>query len=115
MHTVRLTLTFFLLAVMAQCQPTIHKATLNWQASTTTGVTYNVRRGSALGGTKATVASGLSTLTYVDNNLAANTQFCYDVTASAAGLNDSTPSNEVCGTTGKDNASSPGTLTVIIN
>lgn len=102
-----------LLSIMATCQTT-HQAVLNWAASSQSGVTYNVLRGSAPGGAKTTIKTGLSALTFTDAGLTANTQYCYQVTASATGQNDSAPSNEVCGTTGKDTTAAPGVLTITI-
>lgn len=101
-----------LLSVAGTCQTT-HSASLTWAGSSTAGATYNVLRGSTPGGAKTAVASGLSALSFTDAGLPANTAFCYQVTASVAGLADSTPSNEVCGATGKDQASPPSVLVVV--
>lgn len=103
----------FALMTFACPAQTVHKATLTWGASTQSGVTYGVLRGLTPGAAKSKVATGLSALTYVDTPLSANTQYCYQVVAEATGANDSTPTNEVCGTTGKDAAVSPGTLGVV--
>lgn len=105
---------FLALFMVKTCNAqTTHQATLTWTASLSPGVTYNVLRSSTAGGTKTTIKSGLSVLTYVDTPLPANTQECYQVTASSPGLLDSTPTNEVCVSTGKDQASPPGALTVV--
>lgn len=101
-----------LLAGQSTCQ-TVHKATLTWTASPTTGATYGIMRGSVAGGAKTKVATGITALTFVDSPLTANTNYCYQVVAEATGQNDSAPTNEVCGQTGKDTAVSPGTLGVV--
>lgn len=103
----------FLMMTFACPAQTPHQAKLTWGASTTTGATYGVLRGLTPGGAKSKIATGLSALTYTDTPLSANTQYCYQVVAEATGSNDSTPTNEVCGVTGKDNAVTPGTLGVV--
>lgn len=110
----RILLLLCLLPITAACQSVPHKAELSWTASPTADVTYNILRGSVAGGVKTKIASGVAVLTYSDSGLAANTQYCYQVTASKAGMNDSAPSNEVCGTTDKDSAGTPGTLVITI-
>jgi len=108
-----LPLTLALFSIQSTCQ-TVHKATLTWGASPTTGATYGVLRGLTPGGSKSKIATGVSALTFVDSPLSANTQYCYQVVAEAAGSTDSTPTNEVCGVTGKDAAQPPaGSLGVI--
>ena len=107
-------LAFCLLTMSATCQTTTHSAVLSWQPSTTPSVTYNVLRASSQAGPFTSIKTGLSVLTYTDANLTANTQVCYEVTASAAGMADSDPSNIVCGTTGQDQVAVPGTLTITI-
>jgi hypothetical protein len=92
-----------------------HNAVLTWGASTTTGATYNILRGTVPGGTKTAIKTGLTVLTFTDTPLPSNTQECYQVTVSAPGFSDSAPTNEVCGTTGKDAAVGAGTLGVIFN
>lgn len=105
-------LAFCLLAMSATCQTT-HSAALSWQASTTPNVTYNVLRASSQAGPFTSIQTGVTGLTFTDSNLAANTQFCYEVTASATGMADSAPTNIVCGTTGQNQAAAPGTLVII--
>lgn len=103
---------FCLLSISATCQTT-HSASLSWPASPTAGATYNVMRASTAAGPFTTVQAGVTSLTFTDSGLAANTQFCYEVTASSQGAADSAPTNVVCGTTGKDQTAPPGTLVVI--
>ncbi len=103
---------FCLLSISATCQTT-HSAALSWPTSPTAGATYNVLRSSTATGTFTTVQAGVTGLTFTDSGLAANTQFCYEVTASSQGAADSVPTNVVCGTTGKDQTAPPGTLVVI--
>lgn len=102
-----------MLALPGACQTTTHKATLTWSASTTTGATYTVLRGSVPGGTKTAIQSGVAVVTYVDANLPSGTQECYQVTVQAPGFLDSDPSNEICGTTGKDKAASVSGFAVV--
>jgi hypothetical protein len=100
-------------AVAADAQTTTHSAALNWGAVTVSGATYNVLRGTAPGATKTKIASGLTSASYFDANLPANTQFCYQVTTSVAGMSDSAPNTEVCGTTAQDGAPTPGPIIII--
>jgi len=99
----------------ASCQTT-HNAVLSYQASSTSGVTYNIYRSNAPGAlsTKTKIKTGVAGLTYTDTPLQAKTQYCYQVTATD-GVDESLPSNEVCGTTAKDPIGVPGSLTVTIN
>lgn len=109
MRRILAVLAFCLLAMSATCQTT-HSAALSWQPSSTPNVTYNVLKASSQAGPFTSLQTGLTALTFTDANLPANTQVCYEVTASATGLADSDPSNVVCGTTGQDKASAPGAL-----
>ena len=106
-------ITLAFVAVVGQCQTTIHSATLSWGASTTTGATYSVLRASTATGTFTVIKSGVTALTYVDSKLPANTQFCYEVVAQSAGNTDADPTPAACGTTGQDKTGAAGTLTVI--
>lgn len=108
-----LPIALLLMAFSCQGQTSTHNATLTWGASTTTGATYSVLRGTVPGGSKTSIKSGLTALTFVDTPLAANSQFCYVVVASSPGLSDSVPSNEVCGKSGQDTVGAPGTLGVV--
>ena len=72
-----------------------HKVTLTWTDSLNpSGVTYTVYRATGLcSGTPSfsKLASGLSTLTYVDSTVTPG-NYCYQVTATVAGI-ESAPSN----------------------
>jgi hypothetical protein len=61
---------------------TVHQIVLTWTASTTTGVNYNVYRGTLTGGpyTKLTV-SPTAALTYADTSGTGGTKYFYVVTA----------------------------------
>ena len=61
---------------------TVHQIVLTWNASTTTGVNYNVYRGTVTGGpyTKIT-GSPVTALTYADTNGTGGTKYFYVVTA----------------------------------
>lgn len=103
----------FMLVLVKSCgaQSTHGLNTAQWGASSTPGVTYAIRRGTVSGGTKTVVVSGITGLTGADTTGAANTFYCYDVIAQKSGLNDSGPSNEICGMTDKDGAMPPATFT----
>lgn len=112
------TLPVLLLLAMYACAQTItHQATLNWNASSTSGVTYNVYRAPASGSPLTpsgifVLVKNVSLLTYVDIPLSASSSFCYQVTATDGTL-ESTPAGPACGTTGKDAPSPPaGSVTV---
>ncbi len=94
-----------------------HNAVLTFTASTTSGAQYKIRRGNTPGGAKTVVASGLTSTTFTDSPLSANTQYCYDVVAfdPTGKLSDADPTSEVCGTTGKDKAVSASGLGVVFN
>jgi hypothetical protein len=101
------------MALAADAQTTTHSASLSWTAVTPAGATYNVLRGTVPGGSKTVVASGLTQPLFLDANLPANSQFCYQVTTSITGMADSNPTAEFCGTTGKDGAPTPSGLVII--
>ena len=72
-----------------------HQAVLGWTASTTSGVTYSVFRGTTAGGESTTaIVTGLSALTYTDTTVAGGTTYYYTVEAVLSGVA-SVPSNEV--------------------
>lgn len=73
----------------------MHSVVLTWDASPTTGVTYNVFRGTAAGaeGTTPINTSPLTALTYTDANVASGTGYYYTVEAVDSG-GSSGPSNE---------------------
>lgn len=79
-------------------QAATHSITVAWDASTTSGVTYSVKRSAVSGGPYTTVVAGFSGLAYTDSGLAPQTNFCYIATAVLAGV-ESVNSNEACGTT----------------
>jgi hypothetical protein len=71
---------------------------LNWNASTTSGVTYSVYSGAASGADTNLLASGLSGTSYTATGLAASTTYFYIVKA-VSGTTSSTASNEASATT----------------
>lgn len=72
-----------------------HTVTLTWVASTTSGVTYSVLRGTTAGAeTPISGATGIKVLTYVDAAVVAGTTYFYEVVAVDASGNISVPSNE---------------------
>jgi fibronectin type 3 domain-containing protein len=73
----------------------MHSVVLNWGASLTEGVTYNVFRGTSPGGEGTTPinASPISELTYTDTNVTAGAEYYYTVEAVDSG-GSSAPSNE---------------------
>lgn len=88
-------LIFALLTVFASvAKAGPHTVTLNWVASTTPGVTYNVLR-STTTGTETSLATGITAVTYVDSTVVAGQTYFYEVVAVDASNNASVPSNEV--------------------
>lgn len=90
-------LALLLFAGLSLYAQTGRQVVLNWTASTTPGVSYNVYRGTGscvptLAFTKLN-ANPVTAVTYTDNNVAIGT-YCYHVTAELAGL-ESVPSNSV--------------------
>ena len=76
-----------------------HTATLDWTASTSTVIGYNVYRGTASGGPYALVNSSLVAGTqYVDSTVLAGQTYYYVATAVASGGVQSVDSNEVSAT-----------------
>ena len=73
---------------------TSHSISLNWTASTTSGVTYTVYRGTVAGGPYTKLASGVAAVTYADTSGAGGTKYFYVVTAVDAKGNESAYSNE---------------------
>jgi hypothetical protein len=81
---------FFLLTVAAFANnPGKHSVALSWTASTTTGVTYNLYRGSAAGvcsGTPTPYATGITSTTFTDTaNLTDGQTIYYNVSAVKGG------------------------------
>jgi hypothetical protein len=97
------------LSPVSTCFSATHSVKLDWVASTTPGVTYDVFRGNAPGAESITpIASGIAALTLIDSS--AGDSSCWVVKAKLVqGANTlySGPSNEVCLTY----PSAPGTLT----
>jgi len=58
-----------------------HSVTLNWSPSTTTGVTYNVYRGTVSGGPYSLLSSGLTSTSYVDTTVQSGSTYYYVTTA----------------------------------
>lgn len=109
MKNLMMVMAVLIFGALGTCQTSTHSVKLDWSASATPGVTYDVFRGNAPGAESGTpIASSLTTLTYLDN--AAPDTACYTVKASL--LNGATrvysaPSNEACLTF----PAAPGTLT----
>jgi hypothetical protein len=81
--------------------PTTATIDLAWTASSTTGVTYSVFRGTTSGFTPGAgnqVASGLTSLAFTDTNLNSGTAYYYVVEAAGSG-GASGPSNQASATT----------------
>lgn len=93
--------------VGAQGQTT---ATLNWAASTTSNVAYNVYQGTAAG-SETKVQSGLTVTTASVTGLVAGTTYYFFVTAQNA-TGESVASNEVCFQVTAPLPSAPTNLTV---
>lgn len=87
-----------------------HSIDLAWDASSTAGVTYTVKRASIFAGPYSNLATGLSVRTFTDGGLNQNTQFCYQVVAVFSNIQ-SVPSNSVCSTTLADSTGLPGAPT----
>ncbi len=76
-----------------------HNVTLNWVASTSSGVTgYNVYRGSTSGGPYTLIGSSSTAVTYTDFKVAAGASYFYVVTAIDSSGAESGYSNEAQGT-----------------
>ena len=88
---------------------------LSWQASTTTGVTYNVHRSTTSGFTPSAanlIASGITGTTFSNTGLTASTTFFYVVTAVNAN-GESGPSNQASATTAAGGTAVGNTLFVL--
>jgi hypothetical protein len=91
----KLLLVILLLSASLYAQTVPHSSTLNWIASPTVGVTYNVYRANNPGATLATcppaditntavwikVSTGIAGLTFKDTSVSAGQSLCYFVTA----------------------------------
>jgi len=73
----------------------MHSVVLSWGASSTSGVTYNVFRGTSSGGEGTTPinSSPVTQLTYTDTNVTPGSDYYYTVEAVDSG-GSSAPSNE---------------------
>jgi hypothetical protein len=93
--------------------PGKHTVSLAWTASTTSGVTYNIYRGSAAGvcsGSPIPYATGITSASFVDTNAPAGTYF-YNV--SAVGPNgESSCDGEISVSVPNVNTGSPSGLVV---
>lgn len=109
MRKLTIALSILIFGAIGTCQTSTHSVKLDWLASATPGVTYDVFRGNAPGAESATpIASSLTALTYLDT--AAPDAACWTVKAklvSGGNALYSAPSNEACLTY----PSAPGTLT----
>jgi len=70
-----------------------HTIELNWNASSSSGVTYSVYRSGTHNGPYLRIASGISCLTYIDLNVRRGNSYYYVVT-SVDGSRESAYSNE---------------------
>ena len=68
-----------------------HSVTLNWTASTTQGVTYNVYRSNGAAWNPVLLAN-VATTSYVDNTIVLGNNYVYKVTATLAGVESDFPS-----------------------
>jgi len=105
----------FSISAMANT-PGKHTVALSWTASTTSGVTYNIYRGSAAGvcnGTPTPYATGITSTSYLDQNVPAGTYF-YNVSAAGPG-GESTCDGEVSVTVPNVNTGSPSGLSGSVN
>lgn len=85
--------------IFGACQPAtgFHSVALNWTASTTSGVTYNVYRASVSGGYNYTspLATGISGAPFTDCSVALGQTYFYVVRAVDGSGNQSVNSSEV--------------------
>jgi fibronectin type 3 domain-containing protein len=68
--------------------PGKHSVSLSWTASTTTGVTYNVYRGTATGvcaGTPTPFVTGVAGTSFNDQNVSSGSTYFYAVSAVGTG------------------------------
>jgi hypothetical protein len=71
-----------------------HSVSLQWVASSTPGVTYNLYRGTVSGGPYTVVQSGITTVSTTDSNVTSGTTYYYVVRA-ADSDGESANSNEI--------------------
>ena len=90
-----------------------HQVVVNWTASSTTGVTYTVNKGTA-SGQESSYQSGLSAMSFTDTAVQAGTTYFYTITAVCGSgcptgyAGSSKPSSEVSATV-PTNAPAPPT------
>lgn len=87
---------FVLLMLVSCCFAANKRVTLTWNASTSSGVTYNVYRAPTAGSCFTTkIASGIAPLTYDDLTVVPGSTYFYSVSAQNAGGESTSCSNEV--------------------
>jgi fibronectin type 3 domain-containing protein len=80
-------------------QPIVHSATLNWTASTSTVIGYNVYRGTVSGGPYTKINSSVDgNTTFTDTSVQAGQTYFWVVTAVDSSNVESTHSSEVSAT-----------------
>ena len=86
-------------SIFGPCQPVtgLHTVALNWTASTTSGVTYNVYRATTSGGYNygAPLATGISATSFTDCAVALGQAYFYVIRAVDGSGNQSVNSSEV--------------------
>ena len=71
-----------------------HSVDLNWTASTTAGVSYNIYRGTISGGPYTFLSSAGTTTSFTDSNVQSGITYYYVVTALDSSNNESVYSNQ---------------------
>ena len=115
MKKILLVAMLFSISAMANT-PGKHTVSLSWTASTTSGVTYNIYRGTAAGvcnGTPTPYTTGIATTSFVDQNVPAGTYF-YNVSA-VGPSGESSCDGEVSVTVPNVNTGSPSGLSGSVN
>jgi hypothetical protein len=93
--------------------PVLANTQLNWAASPTSDVLYDVWRGAASGQETSEIVSELSALTYTDTNVTAGSTYFYVVRSNLAGV-ESANSNEVSITIPEATTTSPTVTGVVV-
>jgi hypothetical protein len=107
------TLAVLLLAVSALAAQTTHSVSLNWGASSTPSVTYNVYRSTASGSGYSQInVSPVAGLTFTDSQVTNGTTYFY-VVRSFDGTSESVNSNQATAVIPQA-PQPPGTLTVTV-
>ena len=94
----RIGVVLFLTTLCFANTPGKHQVALNWNASTTTGATYKVYRGSSAGvcnGTPTPYADNITGTSFLDTNVALGTTYFYNVSAFTTTGGESTCDGEV--------------------